>query len=296
MAINFPEIQLGRINILPIVKKVEFGYYLGGSIRGHIQEILLPNREVVGDIDVNSQGVPVFLYLDQEELLVATMHQPQAQVGDFACLEVSWVNNFGAFLSWGPQKDLFVPFREQKQKMQKGRRYIVHVHLDDASNRIVASAKVERWLSQPTAFPHRGTQVQCLVWQKTDIGFKVIVNFRSSDMETGETPYSAVLYDTQIFRHIQTGDVITAFVSKVRQDGKIDLTLQRQGQDGAEDFSQVLLNHLQTNGGQTVLCDKSPAEEIYAMFGVSKKVFKRAVGDLYKKHLIQISDNGLELL
>lgn len=277
-------IQLGRMNQLTVLKQVDFGFYLdGGDVHG---EILLPNGEIRPDIDVriNAQ-LPVFLYLDTEERLIATTRPVLAQVGDFAYLEVAWVNNFGAFLSWGPMKDLFVPFREQKMKMQKGQRYIVHVHLDEESYRIMASAKVDRYLSPERPPYHVGDEVEILVWQKTDLGFKTIV----------DNQFSGQLYDDQIFRMLHTGDRLKAYVNQVRPDGKIDLLLQRPGQDAVTDFSQTLLNHLHTNGGRTPLGDKSPAEEIYAVFGVSKKVFKKAVGDLYKRHLIQIMPNGLEL-
>lgn len=277
-------IQLGRMNQLTVLKQVDFGFYLdGGDVHG---EILLPNGEIRPDIDVriNAQ-LPVFIYLDTEERLIATTRPVLAQVGDFAYLEVAWVNNFGAFLSWGPMKDLFVPFREQKMKMQKGQRYIVHVHLDEESYRIMASAKVDRYLSPERPPYHVGDEVEILVWQKTDLGFKTIV----------DNQFSGQLYDDQIFRMLHTGDRLKAYVNQVRPDGKIDLLLQRPGQDAVTDFSQTLLNHLHTNGGRTPLGDKSPAEEIYAVFGVSKKVFKKAVGDLYKRHLIQIMPNGLEL-
>lgn len=277
-------IQLGRMNQLTVLKQVDFGFYLdGGDVHG---EILLPNGEIRPDIDVriNAQ-LPVFIYLDTEERLIATTRPVLAQVGDFAYLEVAWVNNFGAFLSWGPMKDLFVPFREQKMKMQKGQSYIVHVHLDEESYRIMASAKVDRYLSPERPPYHVGDEVEILVWQKTDLGFKTIV----------DNQFSGQLYDDQIFRMLHTGDRLKAYVNQVRPDGKIDLLLQRPGQDAVTDFSQTLLNHLHTNGGRTPLGDKSPAEEIYAVFGVSKKVFKKAVGDLYKRHLIQILPNGLEL-
>ena len=300
---NLPEIELGRVNLLPLVKQVEFGYYLAGAVRGHREEILLPKGEVLDDLsqkalEIPDEGVgdviPVFIYLDQEERLIATMRQPLAEVGGFACLEVAWVNNFGAFLNWGLQKDLFVPFREQKQKMQKGRRYVVHVHLDPETYRIIASAKVERWLINPldsdaydySQRPRVGDEVECLVWQKTDLGFKVIVN----------NTFAGLLYDSQIFRELHAGDTTRAYISKVREDGKIDLILQKPGHKGVEDFSSALLEHIRKNGGYTPVCDKSPAEDISSIFGVSKKVFKKAVGDLYRQRLITIQSDGLHLV
>lgn len=284
-------IKLGQVNCLEVVKQVDFGFYLdGGSING---EILLPNGEVEDGANVRvGEYVECFIYLDTEERLVATMHKPQAMVGDFAFLEVAWVNNYGAFLHWGPLKDLFVPFREQKMKMQKGQSYIVHVHLDEDTYRIMASAKVERYLETPPLSSHGhcyrpGDEVDVLIWQKTELGLKAIV----------DNKYGGLIYDSQTFRQLRTGDRVKAYISQVRPDGKIDLLLQRPGMEAVHDFSDVLLQHLQTNGGFTPLGDKSPAEEIYAIFGVSKKVFKKAIGDLYKKRLIYIEDGkGIILL
>lgn len=278
------ELQIGRTCLLKVNRQVEFGFYLdGGEQYG---EVLLPNGEIRPDIDVHiGEPLEVFLYLDTEERIVATTHMPLAQVGDFAYLEVAWVNNFGAFLHWGPLKDLFVPFREQKMKMMKGHSYIVHVHLDPETYRIMASAKVEHFLSQDFPLYRTGDQVELLIWQKTDLGLKAIVDGR----------YGGLLYDTQMFRTLRTGDRVKGYISQVRPDGKLDLSLQCPGQRGVEDFSAQLLRHLQMNGGQTPLGDKSPAEEIYALFGVSKKVFKKAVGDLYRQRLIEISDTGIRL-
>lgn len=278
------ELQIGRTCQLKVNRQVEFGFYLdGGEQYG---EVLLPNGEIRPDIDVHiGEPLEVFLYLDTQERIVATTHMPLAQVGDFAYLEVAWVNNFGAFLHWGPLKDLFVPFREQKMKMMKGHSYIVHVHLDPETYRIMASAKVEHFLSQDFPPYRTGDQVELLIWQKTDLGLKAIVDGR----------YGGLLYDTQMFRTLRTGDRVKGYISQVRPDGKLDLSLQCPGQRGVEDFSAQLLRHLQMNGGQTLLGDKSPAEEIYALFGVSKKVFKKAVGDLYRQRLIEISDTGIRL-
>ena len=268
------------MNKLKVVRRADFGLYLGGGP----EDILLPNRYVPNGIEIGDE-IEVFVYLDSEERLVATTETPLAQVGDFAWLQVAWVNNYGAFLDWGLMKDLFVPFREQKMKMQKGKSYLVHLHIDEETYRIVASAKVERYLS--TNYPpyHGGDEVSLLIWQKTDLGFKAII----------DNQYAGLLYDDEIFRSLHSGDRVTGYVKQVRPDGKIDLSLQKKGQKAVVDFSETLLQHLQTNGGTTVLGDKSPAEEIYAVFGVSKKVFKKAVGDLYKRHLITIEPDGLHL-
>ena len=276
-------IALGRFNILKVVKKVDFGMYLDGGEEGRI---LLPSRYVPQGCEVGDE-LNVFLYLDNEERLVATTQQPLAQVGDFACLRVAWVNQYGAFLDWGLMKDLFVPFREQRERMEVGRRYVVHVHLDDESYRIVASAKVERYLSMDERPPFQsGDEVDVLVWKRTDLGYKVIVDNR----------YAGLLFENQVFRPLRVGDKMQAYVRQVRPDGKIDLALQREGRGKVADFSEELLEYIRRNQGRIQLTDKSPAEEIYATFGVSKKTFKQAVGDLYKRRLIRLEADGIRLL
>lgn len=272
---------LGKYNQLEVVKEVDFGVYLDGGDDG---EILLPSRYVPegckpGDV------LNVFIYLDNEERLIATTLQPKVQVGEFACLEVAWINEYGAFLDWGLMKDLFVPFREQKMKMQKGRSYVVHAHVDEESYRIMASAKVERYLSKEKPDYQPGQEVEIMIWQRTDLGYKAIV----------ENQYSGLIYQGEIFKSLEPGMKLTAYIRQVREDGKIDLTLQKDGQKKVDDFSEVLLQFIKDQGGHTLLNDKSAAEDIYEAFGVSKKTFKKAVGDLYKKRLIVLEEGGIRL-
>jgi hypothetical protein len=290
------KILLGQKNLLKAAWKVDFGMYLEGDEEG---KILLPNRYVPEGLEVGDE-VEVFVYLDNEERRVATTLEPKAMVGDFAYLEVAWVNEFGAFLDWGLMKDLFCPFREQKKRMEEGRSYIVHVHLDEESYRIMASAKVEKWLENDKLVKtnekldeeeespriHVGDKVSALIWQKTDLGFKAII----------ENKYGALLYDSQVFKDIHTGDRVDAYITKIRPDGKIDIALQQSGRQHTEDFAEQLLRYLQYRGGRCRLGDKSSAEEIKEQFGVSKKTYKRAIGDLYKRRLITINDDGIELV
>ena len=280
--LSLSHIKLGKYNQLEVVKEVDFGVYLNGDEDG---EILLPKRYVPegtkpGDI------LNVFIYLDMEERLVATTLQPYVQVGEFACLQVAWVNQFGAFLDWGLMKDLFVPFREQKMKMQKGKRYVVHVHLDEESYRIVASAKVEHYLSTEKPEYQPGQEVNVMVWQRTDLGYKVIV----------ENQFSGMLFHNEVFQPLEAGMHLSAFVKQVRPDGKIDLELQKAGARKVDDFSEVLLQYIKDNDGFTPLNDKTDAEVIYQTFGVSKKTFKKAVGDLYKKRLVVLEEGGIRLV
>lgn len=276
-------LQLGKKNKLKAAWRVDFGMYLVGG--GYEGKILLPQRYVPEDLEVGDE-IEVFLYLDNEERLIATTIEPKAMVGDFTYLEVAWVNEYGAFLDWGLMKDLFCPFREQKRRMEKGRSYIVHVHLDDESYRIMASAKVERYLSAPPQDLKVGQEVDLLIWQKTDLGFKVIA----------DNSFGALLYDTQVFRNIHTGDHIKGYVTRIRPDGKVDCALQLGGHQHTVDFAERLLRYLETQGGRCRLGDKSDAEEIKEQFGVSKRTYKQAVGELYKRRLIRISDSGIELI
>jgi uncharacterized protein len=274
-------IELGRFNTLKIVKEVDFGLYLDGGEEG---EILLPRRYMPEHYAAGDE-LRVFIYLDNEERLVATTLTPYVEVGGFACLEVTWVNRYGAFLDWGLMKDLFCPFREQKQRMEVGRRYVVHAHVDDESFRIMASARIEHFLDKGTPQYEPWQEVDIMVWQRTDLGYKVIVDDK----------FSGLVFRDEVFRPMHQGLRLKAYVKQVRPDGKIDIALQKSGYENVEDFAQVLLQHLRDNGGHTALGDKSPSQDIYDTFGVSKKVFKKAVGDLYKRHLIIITPDGLQL-
>lgn len=273
-------IRLGDYNHLKIIRFTDHGAYLDG---GNVGEILMPKKYVRQEMRPNDE-VDVFVYLDQEERLVATMETPLARVGDFACLEVAWVNAYGAFLNWGLIKDLFVPFREQKREMEQGRSYIVHVHIDEETHRIVGSAKVERYLTPATpSTHHRGQDVEVLVWQKTPLGFKVIV----------DNAYTGLIYDNQIYDVPHTGDRLTGSVVKVRPDGKLDISLQRIGKGRFEDFAEVLLEELRNAGGELPFSDKSTPEEIAQRFSVSKKTFKKALGTLYKQHKILLKEEKI---
>ena len=279
--LDIMNVILGKYNQLEVVKEVDFGVYLNGGDDG---EILLPSRYVPEGCRPGDM-LNVFIYLDNEERLIATTLQPKVQVDEFACLEVAWVNEYGAFLDWGLMKDLFVPFREQKMKMQKGHRYVVHAHVDEDSYRIMASAKVEKYLSKDMPPYQPGEEVEVMTWQKTDLGYKVIV----------DNKYSGLVYQKEIFKALEPGMKMQAYIRQVREDGKIDLTLQKDGLQKVGDFAEVLLQYIKEQGGHTSLNDKSAAEDIYDTFGVSKKTFKKAVGDLYKKRLILLVEGGIRL-
>ena len=283
------KLRLGDYNQLTIVGQCDHGLLLDGGVEG---EILMPRRYVTDDMKTGDE-LTLFVYLDQEERPVATTEKPLVRVGEFAWLECSWVNEHGAFLNWGLTKDLFCPFREQKARMQVGRKYMVYVLIDKNSYRIMASAKVEHFLQtflpadDGTPLPpyRRGSQVPITVWQPTELGYKVIVDNR----------FYGLLYRDQIYTDCFPGLKTRGYIYNIRPDGKLDVGLQPFGKRMKEDFSELLMEYLHTHEGYCDIDDNSSPEAIKERFHVSKKTFKRAVGDLYKRRLITIEANGIRL-
>ena len=276
-------IKLGDWNELKIKRFTEHGAQLDG---GSVGKILMPARYVQRNMRLG-QMVTVFVYLDQSDRLVATTETPLARVGDFAFLEVAWVNEHGAFLNWGLMKDLFVPFSEQKMRMEQGRSYLVHIHIDEETHRIVASAKVERYLQEPARKEYyRGRDVEVLLWHKTPLGFKVIV----------DNAYPGLIYDNQIYTELHSGERHIGQVITLREDGRMDVALGRIGKGRFRDFAEQLRDELAAApDGRLPFNDNSSAEEITERFGVSKKTFKRAVGTLYRNREIMIEESGIAL-
>lgn len=276
-------IKLGDWNELKIKRFTEHGAQLDG---GSVGKILMPARYVQRNMRPG-QMVTVFVYLDQSDRLVATTETPLARVGDFAFLEVAWVNEHGAFLNWGLMKDLFVPFSEQKMRMEQGRSYLVHIHIDEETHRIVASAKVERYLQEPARKEYyRGRDVEVLLWHKTPLGFKVIV----------DNAYPGLIYDNQIYTELHSGERHIGQVITLREDGRMDVALGRIGKGRFRDFAEQLRDELAAApDGRLPFNDHSSAEEIAERFGVSKKTFKRAVGTLYRNREITIEESGIVL-
>lgn len=276
-------LKLGDWNELPIVRFTDHGAYLDG---GAVGELLMPKAYVRPEMRPGDT-VRVFVYLDQQERLVGTTETPLAKVGDFACLRVAWVNQYGAFLDWGLMKDLFVPFREQKQRMEQGRSYVVYVYEDLETRRIVATAKVEQWLRPaPADVYRRGREVDLLVQHATPLGFKVIV----------DNAYAGLIYSDQIYAPVHTGDRLRGSVVTLRPDGRLDVSLQRLGADRFRDFADQLLDELRQAGGELPFTDESSPEAIAARFGVSKKTFKRALGTLYKQRRVLLEKGKICLI
>lgn len=274
-------VEIGKVNKLKVLRVVTIGVYLDGDTIG---DVLMPKRYVPYGTKEGDE-VEVFIYLDSEDRLIATTETPLAMVGDFAYLKVVSVSNYGAFLDWGLMKDLLVPFREQKEKMEKDRSYVVYVYFDDETGRIAASAKIDRFLDNVSPQYQPGDEVDLMIATRTELGYKAIVNGL----------HSGILYYNQVFKPLTMGLKLKGYIAKVREDEKIDLMLERPGYEKMDDLSEQVLAVLRAHGGAMQVSDKSSPRDIETWFKMSKKNFKKALGALYKKRLIIIEDEGLKL-
>lgn len=274
-------IQIGRYNNLKVVKIVDFGLYLDGGDDG---EILLPARYIT-DLPEPGDEMNVFVYRDSEDRLIATTEKPFATVGEFAYLQVTAVNKVGAFMQWGLPKDLLVPFREQKVSMKQGGIYLVYIYVDDTTKRIVASAKIEKFIGNRFPDYAPGTKVKALVYNHNELGYRCIV----------DNLYHGLIYQNETFRPVELGVEIDAYVKRVRDDGKIDLTVSPVASVRVERLAARILEKVRENNGRLPVSDHSSAELIQEMFECSKKDFKKAIGLLYKQRVISITPEYIEL-
>ena len=275
--------KIGEYNELTIRREAEQGLYLADTDGN---EVLLPRRYVTTAM-VPGQTLRVMVYTDSEDRPVATTDVPKATVGQFALMRVNQVNPVGAFLDWGlAGKELLVPFREQRVTMQAGRSYVVRVYLDEASRRVVASAKLDRFVGLETPDYYHRQRVDALIVQRTDLGFKVIVDGK----------HWGLLYDNELRHNVNVGEHHTAFVKRVRPDGKIDLTMNKIERLRVEDIASNIMQLLHDGGGTLALTDRSTPEQIANTLGCSKKDFKKAVGLLYRQHLVTINDTDIKLV
>ena len=256
---------------------MDFGAYL---IDDEDNEVLLPKRYLTGDEELDDT-IEVFVYNDSENRPVATTEHPHATVGQFCLLRVKAVNAVGAFLDWGlVAKDLLVPFREQRVRMQAGRSYIVYVHIDPSSGRIVASAKLDRFLNKTNPDYYHRQKIDVLIVQQLEIGYRIIVDGKHWGM----------IYNNELYQQVNVGEHHMGFVKQVRDDGKIDVTLAKIEKMRIDDVADEILNYLQENGGTMTLSDKSSPEDILNTFNCRKKDFKKALGLLYKQHKVTLGD------
>ncbi len=272
-------IEIGKFSELEILREVDFGFYLDG---GPLGELLLPNNSVEGRCHPGDI-VNVFIYLDSEDRVITTMERPYIEVGEFALLRVIAVESVGAFMDWGLTKDLLVPFREQKLPLSIGRSYIVRAYLDNKTDRIVASTKLDRFLDKTPADYEAGEEVDLLITRRTDLGYNAIIN----------GSHWGVLYENQVFQRLDVGQEITGYINKMRGDDKIDLLLEKPGYEKVDGMAGEILDLLKESGGFLSVTSKSTPEEIYSLFGMSKKNFKKAVGALYKQRLVILGDDGI---
>ena len=273
---------IGLLNELEVVKTVDFGVYLDGGEHG---EILMPKRYVPENCQAGDQ-VEVFIYLDSEDRLVATTDKPFAMVGEFAKLKVLSTTPIGAFLDWGLPKDLLVPFREQQMTMEEGKSYLVYLYLDDESQRIVGTSKLDKCVDNVPVDYEVGEEVDLIIAGQTDLGYKAII----------DNSHWGVIFKNEVFRTLKTGDKLKGYIKNIRADEKIDLMLQKEGYEKIDDISQGILNKLAANDGFLPLNDKTDPETIKQTFHISKKNFKKAIGTLYKQRLISIEEQGIKLL
>ena len=274
-------LSIGKINTLNIVKKQGADIYLDNGLSA---KVLLADKKPAENCQVGD-ALDVFVYVDSEGHLAATTKIPLAQVDDIAWLKVVSLNYVGAFLDWGLPKDLLVPFSEQHHEMEVGKSYLVKVFLDD-KNRIAATTKIDRFIADEAIDFEVGQKVSLIIADKTELGFKAIIN----------NTHWGLLYQNELFQPLRRGQKLDGYIKQIREDGKIDLILQEPGYGKVVSLTDKILIKLNKNNGVLALSDKSPPEAIYAAFGVSKKVFKQAIGALYKKQLITIDKDGIKLV
>ncbi len=273
-------IEIGKYNTLKIARDTKVGLYLTDGT----EDILLPNKYVPKEFEVGDDLI-VFIYLDHEERKVATTLEPYILLNEFALLRVNYVNKFGAFLDWGLEKDLFVPFREQARPMEKGKRYLVFMYIDHETQRLAATSKINQFLENTELTVAEGDEVNLIVSHITEIGINVIIN----ELHKG------LMYKGEVYEDLRTGDRITGYIKTIRPDNKIDVTLQKPGHESIEPNAEKVLDELRASRGFLRLNDDSHPEDIKSVLKMSKKSFKKAIGSLYKQKLIEIKEDGIYL-
>jgi predicted RNA-binding protein (virulence factor B family) len=276
-------IDIGKYIELKIIRETSVGFYLGDEDG---EEVLLPNKYCTEKMKLEDE-IEVFVYRDSSERKVATTLIPKILLHEFALLQVTAVTGVGAFLNWGLEKELMVPFREQRQKMEEGRWYIVYLDLDEKTDRLYASNRIEKFLQNETLSIAEGEEVGVLVLQKTDLGYSVIVNHT----------HKGLIFENEAFQELNIGDQIQGYVKKIREGNKIDISIHPIGYKNFIDAnSELIYNRLMEHEGFLPFTDRSTPEEIYSQFGISKKAFKKSIGALYKQRKIEIQPRGIKLI
>jgi len=276
-------IEIGKYNTLTILRTTSVGLYLGDE---EGEDVLLPNKYVPENYEIDDD-IKVFVYLDYDERKIATTLTPKILMHQFALLEVTAVSEHGAFLDWGLEKNLLVPFKEQRQKMEEGRWYIVYLNLDEQTDRLYASNRIEKVLDNEMLSVAKGEEVDIMFFRETEIGYSVIVNHC----------HKGLVFKNELFKEVNIGDQQKAYIKLVREENKLDISLQPIGYENFNSVNtQKLYDDLKSNDGFIPLTDKSAPDDIYKRFGISKKAFKKAVGELYKQRKIIIEEKGISLV
>lgn len=273
--------KIGELNSLKISRFAPQGAYLEDEAG---EAVLLPKKYLNGE-EEEGQDVEVFIYNDSEDRLVATTENPSINLNEFALLKVVDVSKFGVFLDWGLEKDLLVPFKEQNKKMQLGQSYVVRLILDEDTDRLIASARIKRYLSNEELEVEEKDKVELIIFNESEMGFEAIIN----------SQHLGLIFKNEVFTSLKMGDRMTGYVKHIRPDKKIDVTLQPPMAAHVGERSEYILNLLKEQGGRLEISDKSSPDEIYAALQMSKKVFKKAIGNLYKQRLIEIDQSGISL-
>lgn len=274
--------EQGKLNTLTIARLVSPGAILNDE-EGN--EVLLPSKFVTEEMKPDDQ-IEVFLYTDSEDRIVATTREPYVQIGEFAFLEVVDTTQFGAFVDWGLEKDLFVSLKNQKQRLQVGQKCFITPYYDEFSNRMCGTTKIGFLINNDELTVNENDAVEAIVFSKTDLGYNAIINKK----------HWGLIFRNEVFQPLQIGDTLSAFVKNIREDNKIDLVLQKSGREQIDSVSENILNVLKENNGFLALTDKSSPEEIYQLLKISKKNFKKAIGGLYKQRMINLEEKGIKLL
>lgn len=280
-------IEIGKYNTLTILRETKVGLYLGlpEENKDPSKDVLLPIKYIPNEFEIGEEII-VFVYLDHEERPVATTLEPYILLNEFALLKVNYVNQIGAFMDWGMEKDILVPFKEQARPMEKGKRYLVYLYMDEKTNRLVASSKTNQFLNNDHITVENGEEVDLIVSHITEVGINVIINEK----------HKGLLYKNEVYDDLRTGDRIVGFIKNIRPDGKIDVSANKLGFENIEPSAKTILDELKASRGFLRLNDDSNPEDIKTVLKMSKKTFKKAIGTLYKEKLIQIKEDGIYLI
>ncbi|MBI1838529.1 MAG: GntR family transcriptional regulator [Flavobacteriia bacterium] len=274
--------KLGEYNVLTILRFTSVGAYLGDE---NDNDVLLPNKYLTDEMEIGNE-ISVFLYKDSEDRIVATTQKPYIHLNSFAYLKVKEVTAYGAFVDWGLEKDLLIPFREQTNRLEEDKYYLVYMKLDTSTDRLVATTKDKKCYSTDTSELNVNDEVDLLICESFDLGVKVVVNDK----------FLGIIYHNDVNRNLRRGDYTKGFIYNIREDGKLDVRLEKSGYEKVEPLSQQLLEIIKSKKGTLYLTDKSHPDEIRHQVGMSKKTFKQAIGNLYKNRLIQINEDSISVL